>query len=114
MIHISNDETFLIDSIKLESKCVICCKKSTLRLGWVGEKCDKCLSCVDPFEIMACKIVKMRRELMKLSRIEMAKLTGYSRHTIKKYEFTYPSRRYFILTKILIKQTVTKKQYNNL
>ena len=102
MVHICTDETFLVDCLKYKSTCLICNHESILRIGWVGEKCDLCGSVIDPSEITIPDIVKLRRNKMGLNRPDMAKLIGYSKHTIKKYEFTSCSMKYYNLTTKLI------------
>lgn len=109
MGHICTEESFLINASKIKSKCFICLHISYLRIGWVGEKCDICDSCIDPFDICISDIVKLRREKMGLSRKEMSKLTGYSKSTIKRYEYVHCSENYYKLTGRLI-----KKHFKNL
>jgi|GEM_PF-3718239 len=103
MGHICTDESFLVDAHIIEnSECLICGHISNLRLGWLGEKCDICGACIDPFEIWVGDIVRERRKILKLTRSQMANETGYSSKSIKYYELSKCSPFYFNLTKKLI------------
>ena len=98
MIHISTPSSFDIEDIDpLEGKCLICCQKTLIQPQWTGYRCLSCGSTWDMPWIG--HISRKRRELLKLTRAEMANLTGYSKNTIKTYEWSSCSMKYFVKTK---------------
>lgn len=102
MLHISTTETFFLDAIPLaEDRCMICRQEAEQEAGWIGIRCKKCGEVWDE-ETWGGDIAKRRRELMGLTRREMAEKTGLSPHTIKKYEWTRCSKKYYDLTTKMI------------
>lgn len=101
-MHICTEESFLINAPEIIIKCCICNKKCKSRIGWLGEKCSNCDSVYNPFDITIPDIVRKRRELLGLTRKQMGELTGYSKYTIKQYEFVRCSKAYYNLTIKLI------------
>lgn len=97
-IHITTEDTFFTDAITInDCYCSICTNKTTQDLGWIGARCRTCKQIYNLEDTMP-DIVRRRREAMKLNRLEMSKLTGYKRSTIKRYEYVECSRPYYDLT----------------
>lgn len=108
MIRVCTEDDFFVDSIKHSGYCWICCTNQELELGWIGIRCSRCHS-VYSIEDSMPRIVKMRRELLKLKRSEFAKLTGYAYATIKHYEFVECSMEYFDKTAEIIKERFNER-----
>lgn len=104
MSHIATDETFLTDAPEIESVCWICRRKVVHRIGWLGEQCTACCTVYDPFETTSGDIVRLRRELLKRTRRQMAELTGYSIATIRTYEHGSSTEQYLKVTEELVKK----------
>ena len=109
MYHISTSATFdLKDIDPLKGECLICCQETLIQPQWTGYRCLSCGSTWD--SPWMGHIVKRRRELLKLTRPEMSKLTGYSKNTIKTYEWTKCSMKYFKLTTEIMREKRPQKK----
>ena len=93
-MHICTKETFYVDCVEMTIKCCACGEESIHRLGWVAMECGKCKMEFSHDDTLGM-IAKRMRNFLKLNRPQMAKITGYSKNTIKKYEFGYCSMNYF-------------------
>jgi len=82
-----------------ESECLVCCKITRQRAGYIGVQCLVCRSVIDFEENFRGRIVRMRREMLKLNRKEMGELTGYSPKTIKQYEWVWCTKNYYDKTR---------------
>lgn len=105
MIHIATVESMSDkESDTMTWECPVCFKKSEnypsyICIGYC--KNPKCKFVMDEGCFMGT-ICKARRNLLKLTRPEMAKIIGKSKHTIKKYEWDKCSNEYNDFTKELI------------
>jgi hypothetical protein len=106
LIHIATTDTFFVDAPKHEGECWICGTRCEQEMGWIGMRCSKCNSVYDS-EMGLQRVVRMRRELMNLSRRQMADKCGIKASTVKKYEWVWPSKHYCELTATLIKEPAT-------
>ena len=84
------------------SECPICCQITGSALGYTGSMCKECKSVYSSEDWMG-SIAMKRRHLLGLTRNEMSNLTGYSRGTIKNYEWTSCSKNYFDKTTLIMK-----------
>jgi hypothetical protein len=108
--HIATTDTFFVDSIDVGvSKCWICGIDSKHELGWIGSRCDNCKSVYDFTEITMPAVVRMRRELLKLSRREIAEKMKYSIHSIRYYENNRCSSKYYKATELLVRMLYEHK-----
>lgn len=107
-IHICTDNDFFVDAPKITVECKICGVVCESEIGYIGMRCSQCGSIYDPFEITVPDIVKKRRELLGFSRKVMAKKSGYSHKTIKKYELVKCTEAYFNKTREFIKNNKPK------
>ena len=101
--HICKTESLFAGAIELEGICAICGQKGILKHGFVGIYCPNCKNDFD-FDGGWSRVVRQRREILELSRKEMAKLTGFAQSTIKQYEFGNCSKKYYKLTEELVKK----------
>jgi len=100
-VHISTDDTFMVDAIKIKGNCPVCCKRNqSLTLGWLQEKCNTCGNYFSMENLG--EIVEKRRKLLGLTRKEMGKKMGLSRATIAQYEIRHPSEIYWYKTEVLM------------
>lgn len=83
---------------KSKTPCFFCKKTGEVEAGYVGLRCRECGK-ISSDE--ASHMVYSKRMFLGLTRPEMAKLTGYSKHTIKQYEWVYCTKNYFELVKNL-------------
>jgi len=102
--HIATTDTFFIDNLQIKSQCPICGVDCTQDIGWIGERCHNCKTVYDRSELYWGEIARLRRQLLGLNRKQMAELTGYSKKTIKTYEFGNCSKSYYYKTNEVIKQ----------
>ena len=101
MSHICTEDTFFLDAPTFEGECVICKRTATLELGWVGIRCSVCRKVSDGESGMP-GIVRQRRELMKMTRRQIAEATGYKPSSVKRFEWVQCTRPYAAATERLI------------
>ena len=70
------------------------CGRETMFDDWVGAKCDTC-GADTSWEGDYAGLVRSVRTRTMLSRKQFSKLIGLKPSTIKKYEFVYPSKKYY-------------------
>jgi len=100
---LATKETFYVDAIKIKLKCWFCGKEAMHRIGWVAMECSNC-KMEYSLDDDAGDLVKRMRNELNLTRPQMAELTGYSKHTIKKYEFGYCTEPYYKKVRKLFRQ----------
>jgi ribosome-binding protein aMBF1 (putative translation factor) len=83
----------------IEMYCPVCCKDTGQASNWLGSRCNECgyISNGD-----LARVVRNRRELLGISRKEIASEMGIKRETVYKYEKVWPSKKYLDQTKMLI------------
>ncbi len=81
------------------------CKHETLYPDWVSARCDTCGYDVEHY---TCDNIRIIRQKMNVTRVQIADALGYSKHTVKKYEFNDPSNSYWHKFKLYV-----EKHYNN-
>ena len=102
--HICTNDSMMAGAIELpESECPVCCKITKQRAHYIGVQCLECRRVWDYESNFRGRIVRMRRELLKLNRREMGKLTGYSSKTIKQYEWVWCTKNYYEKTRKIMK-----------
>ena len=102
--HICIPENLVAGGIELkESECPFCCKKTKQKAGYTGVLCLGCNSILSGDEWRG-QIVKRRRELLGLTRPQMANLAGKSKHIIKHYEYVKCPDWYMTKTKELMEK----------
>jgi len=84
-----------------KGKCLICCNESQQIGGYVGVYCPNCKRSWSP-EMWRGGIVRMRCEILGLSRKEMGKLIGVAGSRIKRYELLKCPDCYWNKTKELM------------
>jgi len=100
-------ETFYVDAIRMKLKCWCCGKEAIHRIGWVAMECSNC-KMEYSLDDYAGDLVKRMRNELGLTRPQMAGLTGYSKHTIKKYEFGYCTMAYYKKMQKIFIQNIPK------
>lgn len=102
MVHIATTDTFFVDAIQFEaSKCLICQQVATSEAGWIGIRCHLCRQVWDS-DMWCGLIARRRREVMNLTRRQIAEKAGLKPSTIKRYEFVEISKAYYDFTAKLI------------
>lgn len=96
--HICTDKTMRAG---IDLPPMICgfCGKKTFYPGWVSIHCDTCGADSERYRSDNCRIV---RESMGLTRNQVAKALGYTRKTVKKYEWCDPSNIYWYKFKAFV------------
>ena len=90
-IHICTTESLQAGVDIPPSVCPFC-KQRTLYAGWVSQDCRTCgASFCGELNYTVMRV----RDGMKMSRKELAGHAGLKPSTIKRYEWVWPSRRYF-------------------
>lgn len=106
-MHLATVETYMHDAIEVNGSCPVCCRPDQqIRIGWLDCHCSGCgryWSMDDPRGI-----VRQRRELLSLTRKQIAQKTGVSPRTVKEYENSGPSQVYWTRTWHLVKQHFQK------
>lgn len=95
------EDTFFVDTPTFEGVCVICKRTATIEVGWVGIRCSVCRKVFDS-ENGLPGIVLQRRELMKMTRRQIAEATGYKPSSVKRFELVRCTRPYAAATERLI------------
>ena len=90
-IHISTNKTHRAGIDYSPIDCSVCLK-NTLYIGWVSLHCETCG--YDSDQYTSTNILNIRRQTG-LTRKQIAKELGYSKNTVKNYEFNHPSKVYF-------------------
>lgn len=107
-MHIATAETYMQGAIELTGLCWVCGRDDQkIRLGWVESHCAGCnryWSMDNPRGI-----VRQRRELLGLTRKQIAQKTGVAPRTVKEYENSVPSQVYWVRTWYLVKQHFQNK-----
>jgi DNA-binding XRE family transcriptional regulator len=85
-----------------KTTCPICCKETEGALGWYGYECKECGYMYDG-ELN--RVVRNRREILGLTRRQMADKVGLKRATVYKYEKIWPSKKYLDQTMLMIIQS---------
>jgi len=86
-VHICYPEDLVAEGIDLEiSKCIICCKETKQRAGYVGIFCPNCKNIITGDEWVG-DIARYRREILQLTKKQIGNLVGKSKHTIHSYEW---------------------------
>lgn len=93
MIHICTTDSLLAGGFTIKSQCWICLKVCDQECGYAFTRCSSCRKCYDS-EMGWGRLVMAQRELLGLTRKQLGEQLGLSPKTIKKYEWTYPSKRY--------------------
>jgi transposase-like protein len=68
------------------------CGNKTLQVGWVSSDCSLCRA---SFCDHSGYTVRSVREGMKMTRKQLAEAAGLKTSTIKRYEWVWPSRKYW-------------------
>lgn len=89
-----------------EKRCDICGKMATLEIGWTGLRCLSCKNIY--FDMSSEHLVRLRREALGLSQQQIAEKLGYKTGSIKHFESSFCSRRYFDAISELIKTEHTQ------
>ena len=104
MCHIYTNQTVLASAIKLpKGTCLICTYKTVQFVGYTDAICDKCGGSFDPFEDTIPDIIRKQRELLKMSRKQVADVLGFSVKSVRYYENHRCSRPYYEKIKQLIR-----------
>ncbi len=104
--HICTNSSFDTEHRIQNYKCPYCCKSTTGVIGWLGVRCINCNKIYG--DTWIGEIARTRRINLKLTRKQMGKIIGKSKHTIKYYEFVKCSEIYFNkLEKMIKKQSTT-------
>ena len=91
----------MADATKFIGFCPVCCKhKQPITVGWRECYCNGCGNYFSPETLN--ETVKKRRELLGLSRQEMAIKMGLTEATISNYENDWPSKKYWVETQNLM------------
>lgn len=90
------------DIIIIRMKCACCTFRTKQYIGFLGPQCSKCG--FQHFDDLTWPdIVRERRRKMKLTRRQMGERTGYSRATVKRYEYVRCTDAYIQATEKLIR-----------
>ena len=102
ILHISTQETFMVDAIEVDNcYCPVCCKETKQRIGWLDAHCSNC----NQYSNEACnQTVQKRRTLLGFSVDEIAKRLRLNKSTIRYYEKMWPSKRYWKATERMVKR----------
>lgn len=87
-------------AISIQSECPVCWHRGEMELGFIGMRCPKCRRTTSGSE--RHQTVRYRRELLGLSRTEMARLCGVLLATVARYEGRWPSEAYWRRTGELV------------
>lgn len=82
------------------------CKHETLYPDWVSFRCDTCGNDVEHY---TCDNIRNIRQQMNVTRAQIADALGYSKHTVKKYEFNNPSESYWRKFKLYVRKFYKNK-----
>ncbi len=91
MIHISTTKTFE-QGVDVPAFTCNFCKHKQMFSGYLGSNCHVCGNSTE-YEYI-CDRIRIMREKTGLSRTEIAAKLGYTRATIKNYEWTKTSKVY--------------------
>lgn len=92
-MHLCTAESFMTDAIVFHSKCSICHTHTVLRSGWTDTHCPVCDSYWN-HEAWAGYIARIQRNLLGLTRKEIALEYGVGTKTIRNYETSRISKKY--------------------
>lgn len=101
MYQIISPNALFIGAQKFEHQCVICKRMATLEIGWVGIRCSVCQKIFDS-ENGLPGIVRQRREIMKMTRRQIAEATGYKPSSVKRFELVRCTKSYAEATERLV------------
>jgi len=102
ILHICTTDSFRAGCEDIPpSKCPIC-EHETLYLSWVDCRCDTCGAITMDATLGACLMAV--REKLRLTRKQLGEVLGYSGKTIKKYEWTTPSKKYREKLEIFVRE----------
>jgi DNA-binding XRE family transcriptional regulator len=97
-IHISTKETFMAGAVEYTGFCPVCCRPDALiKQGYLEGFCESCKRYHNTEELQ--RTVKQRRELLGLTRRQMADEVGVKPVTIGNYERNWPSKTYWEQTR---------------
>lgn len=99
--HICTTESFSTGET-MNGECLVCLYKGKLNVTYVGVLCPKCKYCTDN-EFMGT-IAKKRRELLKLTKRQIAQKLGYTTNQIKYFETERCFIEYYEKTEELVKK----------
>lgn len=91
--HISTIDSHRAGIPQVAHKCFIC-ENKTMFDDWVGARCDTC-GADTAWEENFAGLVRSVRNRTLLSRKQFSFLIGYTPATIKKYEWTHPTEKYY-------------------
>jgi len=100
-LHITTNESLRAGCEEFPPSTCPVCGRETLFVDWVGESCDTCGAMFYDNGWGRCLMVV--RERLGLTRKQLGTLIGYSGKTIKKYEWTHPSKRYSEVFKVFVR-----------
>lgn len=85
------------------SECVICCKQTKQKAGYVGVYCPNCKRIITGDEWIG-NIAKQRRELLGYTKKQIGDIVGLSKHTIHSYEWRKCPKKYIDKLKELLQK----------
>lgn len=101
--HICTTDSLMAGAPIMEMWCPICTNTAPNELGYIGMRCSVC-GAVSNMEDTWPDIVRMRRQKLALSRKQIGVLLGYTRATVKHYEFVRCTKPYIAATERLMKE----------
>lgn len=95
MIHVCTFDSLAagLEDLDFVDECPICLETATQQTSWVSFRCTACkrsYSYDGGFRL----IVSSQRVMLKLTRRQLGEKIGYAPSTIKKYEWTWPTKAY--------------------
>jgi hypothetical protein len=95
MIHICTFDSLAagLEDLDFVDECRICLKTAKQQTSWVALRCIACGHQYS-FDEGTRGIVTSQRRMLKLTRRQLGEKIGYKPSTIKKYEWTWPTKAY--------------------
>ena len=110
MEHICTNEDMVAGGIMLNlDKCVFCCKTTQRKAGYIGIYCFNCKRILGGEE-WAGDIARARRELLQLTKKQIADRLSLSKHTIHSYEWRKCPTNYLDKLEEMLLKPPTKQE----
>ena len=101
-MHIVTTQTLFIDAPQIRGACAACLKTGKMDAGPAGVRCGACgfVNGGDSLHLL----VRKRREILGMTRREIAGVLGLKPSTVATYENNWPSERYWLETERLVRE----------